>query len=91
MEFTAEIVDGRIVLPQDCALPDGTMVAVRVVDPSADSTTTKATRERLVHPLVPSNRPGQIFTTPELVDRILNDMESSVDGDEPNNKVSSGR
>ena len=64
--------NGVIILDNGCALPDGTRVRVSVIE-----STEKAPKHRITFPLVPSENPGSLHLTNEMIGQILDEEDAT--------------
>ncbi len=72
MNLTGIVRNGVIVLDNGRTLPQGTRVRVSVIE-----STVKQPKHRVTFPLVPSENPGSIQSTNEMIGQILDDEDAN--------------
>lgn len=72
MNITGIVRNGVILLDNDRTLPEGTRVRVSVVE-----STVKQPKHRVTFPLVPSENPGSVHLTNDMIGEILDDEDAA--------------
>lgn len=74
MNLTGTVRSGAIILDENCALPDGTFILVTII-----ALADRPPRHRKAYPIVPSDNPGSVQLTNEMIGQIL-DAEDAAGG-----------